>query len=380
MGKLRLAATAFVLLVATALFSCGGKTDTASQRMRDFALIYGSPDHYDSEGRSYLPVEIFRQGDEWYAHYITSTGKPLADTKLELYCENGDTSVVYMKELSDGPAGYYTLSFADNGMLTYTSSRDEVFPFYTFFYKKDFETGDIDKAMEHIAASRKDELYSTQHIADYVRRLVKQNPATLASTFPRPNSAEPFSLDIATSPDGKLRLYNIKFFLGGNGNGNWQEYTMAQFASDGDTLAIDDFGRDDIIREAYQFPHVHVRLVGEMNDCGKTLYIVETQTYDEVWQVPEHRILRAYAIGNGGLVPQAVFRTSTKTLGEIDVRYFDESTDPIDGTLFRCLDSCGTLLVPLLKTDTLKTIDKHIVYQWDGNGFSYKGTETANKY
>ncbi len=117
-------------VVLMMLLSCKGRSASRAEAMlEDVVSIYGTPDYSDEPNRSYLPVEIFRKDKAWYAHYVTNSGKPLADTKLDVYCEKGDTTVVHMEEISEGPTGYYILSLDGSGSLRYTSSRGESFDF-----------------------------------------------------------------------------------------------------------------------------------------------------------------------------------------------------------------------------------------------------------
>ncbi|MBR4803998.1 MAG: hypothetical protein IK032_05100, partial [Bacteroidales bacterium] len=121
-------------------FSCGRKSENyAARQLENILSIFCTPDIYDDTPDS-LPVEIFRKDENWYAHYITKTGKPLADTPLALRYDDQDTDIVYFDEVSDGPAGYYTLNFMNYGTLLYTSSKGDRFSFYTSFYKNaDFD-------------------------------------------------------------------------------------------------------------------------------------------------------------------------------------------------------------------------------------------------
>jgi hypothetical protein len=77
-------------------------------------------------------------------------------------------------------------------------------------------------------------------------------------------------------------------------------------------------------------------------------------TYDEYSDGAIHKILRAYAIENGGLVQKNVFKTATKTISEIDVSFLAEDRHSLDAVMFRHIPDTKTILVPLLKTEKLE--------------------------
>ena len=370
-----------ILCIAALPLFCSSCKDNDKEptRLKDIVSIYGRPDYEEKQG--FLPVEIFRKDDGWYAHYITRAGKPLADTKLNVRCYDNDTTVVYFDEISDGPAGYYTLCFMDYGRLTYTSSQGEKYDYGVYFYGNSFDVGDIEKALRRIKKMEPDDFHSTEYIADSLKHLIKYNPATLEYPMDSINLSD-FWMETQTSPDGKLRIYCIRYYFGGCGHGNHPEMIVAQYNADGNVVFVDDFSFTDYEYEhSYSFPHIHITILGQQDDGGKTLYLTETMTYDEYSDDAIHKILRAYAIENGGLVQKNVFKTATKTLSEIDVSFLAEDRHSLDAVMFRYLPDSKTILVPLLKTDTLEgPITQHIVYQWDGKYFSYKGTEPATKY
>jgi len=353
--------------------------DKEPAKLKDLVSIYGRPEYV--ENQKFLPVEIFRKDDGWYAHYITRTGKPLADTKLNVRCYDNDTTVVYFDEISDGPAGYYTLNFMDYGHLMYTSSQGEKYDYGVYFYDNSFDVSDIEKALRRIKKMEPDDFHSTEYIADSLKHLIKYNPATLEYPMDSINLSD-FWMETQTSPDGKLRIYCIRYYFGGCGHGNHPEMIVAQYNADGNVVFVDDFSFTDYEYEhSYSFPHLYITILGQQDDGCKTLYLIETMTYDEYSDGSIHKILRAYAIENGGLVQKNVFRTATKTLSEIDVRFFDEEKNSFDTAMFRYIPDTKNILVPLLKSDTLKEpVSQYIVYQWDGKYFTYKGTEPATKY
>lgn len=355
--------------------------DKEPMRLKDIVSIYGRPDYEEKQG--FLPVEIFRKDDGWYAHYITRAGKPLADTKLNVRYYDNDTTVVYFDEISDGPAGYYTLNFMDYGHLMYTSSQSEYFSFIPEFYNKaDFDIDNIDEALQSIMKLHPADDHCTQDIADRIRLLIKLNPATLKHPMQLPEMDD-FRLTVQTSADGKFRVYSAKYYYGGNGHGNWPEHIMAQCNMGDGVLFIDDFSRDDYNCESYNFPHVEIDLLGQISDKDKTLYFTETTAYDEYNGAPTHKFLRAYAIENGGLFMQnSVFIIPNKKapLDEIEVKFIDEDRFSLDNTMFRYIPDSKKLLVPLLKTDTLDNFTQYIVYQWNGNWFDYKGSEPVSNY
>ena len=368
----------FVILFPLFFTSCNDK-DKEPSRLKNIVSIYGRPDYEEKQG--FLPVEIFRKVDGWYAHYITKTGKPLADTKLNVRCYDNDTDVVYFDEISDGPVGYYSLYFMDYGRLTYTSSQGEKFDYGVYFYDNSFDVSDIDKALGRIKKMEPDVLHSTEYIADSLKHLIKYNPATLEYPMDSIDLSD-FRMESQTSPDGKLRIYCIRYYFGGCGHGNHPEMIVAQYNADGNVVFVDDFSFTDYEYEhGYSFPHIYITILGQQEDGGKTLYLTETMTYDEYSDGAIHKILRAYAIENGGLVQKNVFKTATKTLSEIDVSFIDEERTSLDYPMFRHIPDTKTILVPLLKSEKLDgPITQYIVYQWDGKYFSYKGTEPATKY
>lgn len=366
----------FVCIVVLSLFLTSCKdNDKEPTRLKGIVSIYGRPDYEEKQG--FLPVEIFRKDDGWYAHYITRAGKPLADTKLNVRCYDKDTNVVYFYEISDGPAGYYSLYFMDYGRLMYTSSQGEKFDYGVYFYDNSFDVSDIEKALGRIKKMVPDVFHSTEHIADSLKHLIKYNPATLE--YPMDSIVLPdFRMESQTSPDGKLRIYCIRYYFGGCGHGNLPEMIVAQYNADGNVVLVDDFSFTDYEYEhSYSFPHIYITLLGQQDD----LYLTETMTYDEYLGGAFHKILRAYAIENGGLVQKNVFKTDTKTLSEIDVSFIDEERNSLDYPMFRHIPDNKTILVPLLKTEKLEgPVTQCIVYQWDGKYFSYKGSEPATKY
>jgi len=364
-------------------FSCGRKSENyASRQLENILSIFCTPDIYDDTPDS-LPVEIFRKDDAWYAHYITKTGKPLADTPLALRYDDQDTDIVYFDEVSEGPAGYYTLYFRGYGSLVYTSSKGDRFSFYTSFYNKaDFDIDNIDEALQSIIKLHPAEEHCTQDIADNIRYLIKYNPATLKHPMQLPEMDD-FRLTVQTSADGKFRVYSAKYYYGGCGLGNWPEHIMAQCDMGDAVLFIDDFSRDDYICESYNFPHVEIDFLGQISDKGKTLYFTETTAYDEYDDAPVHKFLRAYAIENGGLFMQnSVFIIPNKKapLDEIEVKFIDYDRFSLDTTLFRYIPDSKKLLVPLLKSDTLKGFTQYLVYQWNNGYFIYIGSEPVSNY
>lgn len=379
---MRKTSIAFCVSIMLMVFSCGRKAENyAGQQLGNLLSVYGSPDFWDNDSLKFLPVEIFRNDDGWYAHYITRTGKHLSDTPLALRYDDNDTTVVYFDEISDGPAGYYSLCFMDYGRLMYTSSKGDMYNFTPFFYNKpDFDIDNVDQALQSIMKLHPADDHCTQDIADRIRLLIKLNPATLKHPMQLPEMDD-FRLHVETSSDGKFRIYSANYYYGGCGHGNWPEHIMAQCDMGDGVVFIDNFSNEDYHCEYFEFPHVEIDLLGQMNDSDKALYFTETMVYDEVNNMPTHKILRAYAIENGGLVQKNVFKTATKTLSEIDVRFFDEERNSLDTTMFRYIPDTKTILVPLLKSDTLKEpVSQYIVYQWDGKCFSHKGTESATKF
>ena len=171
-----------ILCIAALPLFCSSCKDNDKEptRLKDIVSIYGRPDYEEKQG--FLPVEIFRKDDGWYAHYITRAGKPLADTKLNVRCYDNDTTVVYFDEISDGPAGYYTLCFMDYGRLTYTSSQGEKYDYGVYFYDNSFDVSDIEKALGRIKKMEPDVFHSTEYIADSLKHLIKNNPANCVST------------------------------------------------------------------------------------------------------------------------------------------------------------------------------------------------------
>lgn len=361
-------------------FSCGRKSENyAARQLENILSIFCTPDIYDDTPDS-LPVEIFRKDDAWYAHYITKTGKPLADTPLALRYDDQDTDIVYFDEVSEGPAGYYTLYFMDYGRLMYTSSQGEKYDYGVYFYDNSFDVSDLEKALGRIKKMEPDVFHSTEYIADSLKHLIKYNPATLE--YPM-NSIElsDFWMETQTSPDGKLRIYCIRYYFGGCGHGNHPEMIVAQYNADGNVVFVDDFSFTDYEYEhSYSFPHLYITILGQQDDGCKTLYLTETMTYDEYSDGAIHKILRAYAIENGGLVQKNVFKTATKTISEIDVSFLAEDRHSLDAVMFRYIPDSKKLLVPLLKTDTLDNFTQYIVYQWNGNWFDYKGSEPVSNY
>ena len=362
--------------------SCGRKSENyASRQLEEILSIYGSPVILDDNSPNFLPVEIFRKDGSWYAHYITRTGKALADTPLALRFDEKDTTIVHFDEISDGPAGYYSFDVMDYGRLMYTSSKGDKFSFEIYIYYNDFDVSDVDKALQQISKKQPEEGHCTEPLYDQTRTLIKYNPSTLKHPMQIPERDD-FRLIVKTSADGKFRIYLAKYYYGGCGHGNWPEHIMAQCDMGYGVLFIDYFSSEDYHCERYNFPHVDIDFLGQMNDKGKTLYFTETTVYDEYDDAPIHKFLRAYAIENGGLVQEnSVFNTNKKApLDEIDVKFIDEERFSLDTTLFRYIPDSKKMLVPLLKTDTLDNFTQYIVYQWNGNWFNYKGSEPVSNY
>ncbi len=367
-------AIAAAAVVCAVVFMCS-PNGKEPYRLKELVSVYGTPEFGENHS---LPVEIFRTDSGWYAHYITQSGKHLADMPLKLRLGN-DTSSVFFDEQGDGPTGFYTLSFSDMGGLFYTSSKGEDFHFFPHFYINKKPASDVAKAVERLAKLGPDEFRATEHIADSLRHLIKYSPTTLKYPFDTIDSPD-FRLETQTSADGKFRIYQMRYYLGGNGRGNWPEYIVAQCDMGNEVLFIDNFSYDDYFCDSYNFPHLSIAMLGMMADDSNTLYITETTIYDEYCESATQKVIRAYAIENGGMVKKSVFKTSSKLLNEIRLKYIDEERMSLDTTLFRYVPENKTVLVPLLTSDTLGTFGQYIVYQWDGKRFLHKGTLPLSNY
>lgn len=378
----------FFILLTFFLSACSQKKTTRFDDFNNLYLLYASP-----KDEGYLPLKMFSENDSLFVQYLKN-GKALEKIQL-VYShskkeENGEKEILYFDEIIDGEKtdAIYTIPYflfdtlgylgeTNYGLISYQNSTELVEYYVEWAIAKKYQDIKIDEE-----DYEEDYGYSKMY---YYVNYEKPIYDFLFSIYNNPQSIEmpeeSFHINnICTSCDGNLRIYNALFHLGGTGLGSSHPLEIVQF-KDGNSVSA--FGIIDWKYEQIQlqnfiyFESIKIHTISLNN---KTYYLIDRAMCDlKPIKYTDGNVLKIYAIENGELVQKRLFNTNKKIIDEIAVEYCDEIDYTIDENsienkvwnLFKYDDITKTIYVPLVKG--VELTDQYLLYQWDGDYFTYKG-------
>lgn len=198
----------------------------------------------------------------------------------------------------------------------------------------------------------------SREFSDSLADFVKKNEKTLQYPFELLQKEHVY---VTTSDDGQFRIYSWDNGLGGTMRFFDQ---LFQFRANGKTYAKERFASED--SQAF-FSKIYT----VQNNVKQPVYLAISNSILSTKYIVQH--ITAYHVQNGILEEAKIFRTKKELLSSISVEFDFESVAERRERPVEVISLNKNLLKVALVDKTLSVTKQHLIYEWDGSVFNYKG-------
>jgi len=198
----------------------------------------------------------------------------------------------------------------------------------------------------------------SREFSDSLADFVKKNEKTLQYPFELLQKEHVY---VTTSDDGQFRIYSWDNGLGGTMRFFDQ---LFQFRANGKTYAKERFASED--SQAF-FSKIYT----VQNNVKQPVYLAISNSILSTKYIVQH--ITAYHVQNGILEEAKIFRTKKELLSSISVEFDFGSVAERPERPVEVISLNKNLLKVALVDKTLSVTKQHLIYEWDGSVFNYKG-------